>query len=116
MNVFHVGLVVALLSGIFFGAGCLDTASEQKTVLVTVVIKYKGSWTGSVGTESSSNSVNGHRDKEYDLKGTIFSAVIQKEDNTTAALKLYIKRDGQNVEFGETSTPYGIVTVSYSVL
>ena len=103
-----------LLLGIFLSIGCVD--SDDSETEVTFKIIYTGSWSGSLGGEGSSRSVSGSGTKTFTETGSIFSAAIQKDDDSTNKLTVQIIHDGDVVEESSTTAAYGIASVSWSNL
>lgn len=74
-------------------------------------LSYRGniSVVGSGGSES--RSINGRTPETLNLTGRIVSAVIQK-DQEYGHLKVELLKNGTVVKSAETSTAYGVVSVS----
>jgi hypothetical protein len=97
---------------------------EQSTPIQTKVVStkgyriqvsYSGSWQGNYGDVSGQQSIDGTGDEEYSMnspQGPIV-AVIQKYDGSNDTLTVKILKDGKVMKSGHTSSPYGVVTVSY---
>jgi len=98
-------VLLAMLSG-----GCIGRGAQ-------VEIEYNGYWSGSVGSTSSSKSVEGYGDRTYTIEeGGIVSAVIQKQEDSSNTLTVTIyDDDGNVVSRDSTSASYGVVTVSGDV-
>lgn len=95
-----------------------STPTPAKTVSTKgyrIQISYPGSWQGNYGDVGGQQSIDGTGDEEYSMnspQGPIV-AVIQKYDGGRDSLIVKILKDGKVVKSGQTSSPYGVVTVSY---
>jgi hypothetical protein len=83
---------------------------------VVVKIITNEEWSGSVGADSNTRSIDGTGNHQENMGSPdIVSAVIQKETNSTGMLKVQIVKDGQVVKEESTTAEYGVVSVSASL-
>ncbi|MCU4974859.1 hypothetical protein OB955_19245 [Halobacteria archaeon AArc-m2/3/4] len=82
-----------------------------------VRILYDGDWSGAVGEEGSTQSVEGNGDETLDVSddAMIVSATAQKQDASDDELVVQILNDGEIIEEGSTTADYGVVGISVVV-
>ncbi len=107
--VFTVLMVVFIIifSGLLFDGGIGGGDKD-------IVISYSGSWTGAVGDEHGTRSVEGSGSATYSYSGSIISAVVQKDDDSSRTLTVRIERDGRVYAEESTSAAYGVASASYA--
>jgi len=90
-----------------------DDSSEQDSSY-QVRINYDGEWSGSVGGEGSSRSVDGSGTETFDIDGDPFivSANAQKQDDGSGELAVEILQDGEVIARETTSAEYGLAQVT----
>lgn len=86
--------------------GCIGGGVDHVKVI------YAGSWSGSIGSESGSRSVEGVGDQVLDVSGSIVSAVIQKHDGGGGKLTVQLLNGNKVVKEESTSAQYGAVSVA----
>lgn len=76
----------------------------------------RGSWSGSYGDESGSQSVSGSGDASFQITGNpkTVSATFQKKTEFGPPLTVQIIKNGLVVETRSTDAKYGVVSVSHS--
>jgi hypothetical protein len=83
------------------------------TVTATIQISSNTSWSGSIGADAQSTTVDGSGSRSYQVTGSIIVAVIQKQTEG-GSLTVSIIVNGQTKATQTTSAAYGVVTVSWS--
>lgn len=83
---------------------------------LAVRIDYDGDWSGAVGTEESTRSVDGSGSEEIAIEGSpgVVSANAQKQDDSADELIIQILQDGEVVAEESTTAEYGVASVSES--
>jgi len=102
--------IIAVLLLVAFGA-----ASQLSVVLVK--IDHSGSWSGALGYDSSTRSIDGFGPATYRISLTgmrIVTAVIQKGSQYGTLTVSITTEDGRILARESTSAPYGVVTVTWS--
>lgn len=92
-----------------------DTDTEQSgSPTYQVRISYDGEWSGSIGGESSTRSVDGSGTETFDIEGDPFivSANGQKEDDGSGELTVEILKDGTVIASESTTASYGVAQVT----
>ena len=82
-------------------------------VTATIQITSNTSWSGSIGGDAQSRSVDGSGSQSFQVKGSIIVAVIQKQTES-GSLTVNIIVDGKIKTSQSTTAAYGVVTVSWS--
>lgn len=84
---------------------------------VQIHIIYDGSWSGAMGSGSSTKSISGSGETTLDIDDSnhIVSANAQKMDGGSGKLTIQILKDGKVVEETDTDAEYGVVSVSATV-
>jgi hypothetical protein len=83
------------------------------TVNATIQISSNTSWSGSIGADGQSTSVEGFGSKSFTVHGSVFSAVVQKQTEE-GYLTVSIIVNGETKTSQTTTAAYGVVTVSWS--
>jgi hypothetical protein len=83
------------------------------TVTATIQIVSNTSWSGSIGADGESRTVDGSGSQSFTVKGTIIVAVIQKQTEG-GYLTVSIIVDGQMKASQTTTAAYGVISVSWS--
>ena len=88
--------------------------TESSDAGIEVRISYSGEWSGSVGGDGTSSSVDGSGDETIPIDGdpATVSASIQKQDDSNDELTVAIVEDGEVIVEESTTAEYGVVTVS----
>jgi hypothetical protein len=83
---------------------------------ISVRIEYEGEWSGAVGSEGSTRSVDGSGPEEIELEGdpSVVSANAQKQDDSADELTVQILQDGEIIAEESTTAAYGVASVSES--
>jgi hypothetical protein len=88
--------------------------SSSGNVVVKIITNEE--WSGSVGADSNTRSIDGTGNHQENMgSADIVSAVIQKETNSTGMLRVQILKDGQVIKEESTTAEYGVVSVSASL-
>ena len=85
---------------------------------VFVKVSYIGGFSGKYGIDGVLESARDSGDKIYALNKTSGNvlATFQKDDGSSKhEISVEIVKDGKTLRFGTNSTPYGLVSLSYSV-
>jgi PGF-CTERM protein len=109
-----------------FGSGSFDTNDDSDTSDSTATsnsdyqirVAYGGDWSGNVGTDGSSRSVDGSGTETIDIdaqEGDIVSANAQKDDDSSDELSVQILRDGDVIQQTNTTAEFGVATVTTSL-
>jgi len=79
-----------------------------------VRISYDGDWSGSIGGDGSSRSVDGSGTETFDIDGDPFivSANAQKQDDSSDVLTVEILQGGEVIARQTTSASYGVAQVT----
>lgn len=79
-----------------------------------VRISYDGDWSGSIGGDGSSRSVDGSGTETFDIDGDPFivSANAQKQDDSSDVLTVEILQGGEVIASQTTSASYGVAQVT----
>jgi len=85
--------------------------ATQKVTNFRIEIQSDTSWTGAIGADGNTRSVEGFGTTAFRVQGTIASAVIQK-NTEHGFLRVRIFRDGTLLASQETTAAYGVVSVS----
>ncbi|WP_162993957.1 hypothetical protein [Halalkalicoccus subterraneus] len=82
----------------------------------SIRVDYDGEWSGAVGSEGSSRSVDGSGTEEIEIDGDpmVISANAQKQDDSSDELTIQILQDGEVVAEQSTTAEYGVASVSES--
>jgi len=90
-----------------------ETSDSDSSSGWAVNIISNGAWSGSVGGDGNSYSIDGRRNKRIPIEGDpwIVSAVIQKQGES-GTLKVQILKDGEIKKESETSAAYGVVSIT----
>jgi len=90
------------------------TATGTSTPNYQVRISYEGEWSGTIGGDGSSRSVDGSGTETFDVQGDPFivSANAQKRDQGSGTLTLQILENGEVIAQRATSAEYGVVQVT----
>lgn len=93
-----------------------DSADETESsdAGIEVRISYSGDWSGSVGGDGTSSSVEGSGDETIPIDGdpATVAATIQKQDDSSDELTVAILEDGEVIVEESTTAEYGVVSVS----
>jgi hypothetical protein len=91
-----------------------EPQQESSDASYQVRIKYDGEWSGSVGGDGSSRSVDGSGTETFDVDGDpyIVSANAQKRDSGSGELVVEILQDGEVIASKRTSAEYGVAQVT----
>lgn len=117
-------IIIAILTFFIFLSFLGRTSRPAyKTTQVLIKVEYNGDWLGAYGDQTGIVNWNGHGSKTITLNRPsqaetiwIVSANAQKLDDSENMLRIMImKTDGTILKEGNTTTPYGIVQVAYSV-
>lgn len=83
---------------------------------IQVKVSDSGSWSGSYGDTSGSQTVDGSGSKTFEVTGSpsVVSACFQKKDGGSGTLTVEILEDGNVVETKSTSAQYGVVSIAHS--
>lgn len=132
---FFVGLIITILiiGGIFWmgivampynpGSVTQDSGIVIKVTSTSTnpngdytTSKLSGSWIGSYGDESGSQSVQGSGDETFQITGNpkTVSATFQKKSEFGPTLTVQILKNGVVVETRSTDAKYGVVSVTHS--
>jgi len=82
-----------------------------KSATFTIQIESNTSWSGSIGADASSRTIEGYGGETWEVTGTIAVAVIQKQTDC-GYLTVSILQGGRVLDSQTTSAAYGVVTVS----
>jgi hypothetical protein len=79
-----------------------------------VRISYEGEWSGNIGGDGSSRTVDGTGTQTFDVQGDplIVSANAQKRDEGSGTLTVQILSDGEVIAQRTTSAQYGVAQVT----
>ncbi len=90
-----------------------EMSNSEKSDGWAVNIISDGAWSGSIGGDGNSHSVDGYGNKLIPIEGDpwVVTAVIQKQDEF-GDLKVQLLKDGKVKEESETSSAYGVVSVT----
>jgi hypothetical protein len=90
-----------------------DDSTEQSSSY-QVRISYDGEWSGSIGGDGSSRTVDGSGTETFDVDGDPFivSANGQKQDDSSGELSVEILQDGEVIARETTSAEYGLAQVT----
>lgn len=79
-----------------------------------VRVSYDGEWSGTIGGDGSSRSVDGSGTETFDVQGDPFivSANAQKRDEGTGTLTVQILKNGEVIAQRTTSARYGVAQVT----
>lgn len=90
--------------------------SESSDAGIEVRISYSGEWSGSIGGDGTSSSVDGSGDETIPIDDDLstVSATVQKEDDSSDELTVAILEDSEVVVEESTTAEYGVVSVSES--
>ncbi len=104
---------VLLLVGCLFITGCCGAGSSTAAAgPVQAKIQYDGKWTGAGAVGGSCSSIEGTGPKTIDLPaGSGHSVTVSKADTGMGKLQVDLIQGGKVVKTGETSAPYGAVSV-----
>lgn len=82
----------------------------------SIRVDYDGEWSGAVGGDGSSRSVDGSGTEEIEVDGdpAVISANAQKQDDSSDELTIQILQDGEVVAEQSTTAEYGVASVSES--
>ncbi|ELZ08593.1 hypothetical protein C479_14678 [Halovivax asiaticus JCM 14624] len=91
------------------------TGAEEGAEGNQIRILYDGEWSGAIGEESATRSVDGSGDDTLDVSDDtmIISATVQKEDGSNTELTVQILEDGEVVSEQSTSSEFGVVSVTH---
>jgi len=78
-----------------------------------ISIGYSGEWSGTIGTDGNSRTVEGSGNETFDMDGQNVAATIRKLDNGSDPLTVRILQDGSIVEEETTTAGNGVVRVSH---
>ena len=90
-----------------------DDSSEQDSSY-QVRISYDGEWSGSIGGDGSTRSVDGSGTETFEIEGEplIVSANAQKRDEGSSELTVEILQDGEAIARETTSAEFGVAQVT----
>jgi hypothetical protein len=90
-----------------------DDSSEQDSSY-QVRISYDGEWSGSIGGDGSTRSVDGSGTETFEIEGEplIVSANAQKRDEGSSELTVGILQDGEAIARETTSAEFGVAQVT----
>lgn len=112
----HVGLAVVVLV-VILGLALVGIATHRPLIdVVLVKIDYSGSWSGALGYDSNTKSINGYGPTTWrvPLSGMrIVTAVIQKSATDGTLTVSITTEDGKVLARESTTAPYGVVTISW---
>lgn len=124
---FALGSIICIVFVWFVIAPMMvGTSQDSGTVIIQVSstgtytdgAKIEGSWSGSYGDESGSQSVDGSGDKSFQITGNprTVSATFQSKEKSSSLLPLTVQiiKDGVVLESRTSSANYGVVSVSHS--
>ncbi|WP_144900813.1 hypothetical protein [Halobellus captivus] len=95
-----------------------ETATQEPTEAsgssYQVRITYQGEWSGAIGSEGSTRSVDGSGTRTFDIDGDPFivSANAQKQDDSSRELMVQILQGGEVIAEESTSSEYGLAQVT----
>jgi hypothetical protein len=93
--------------------GAIYYFSTPKVSTFSIKIESNTSWSGSIGADGSSRTIEGYGSETWKVTGTIAVAVIQKQTEY-GYLTVSILRDGRVLDSQTTTAAYGVVSVSAS--
>lgn len=79
-----------------------------------VRISYDGEWSGAIGKEGTTRSVDGSGTETFDIEGDPFivSGNAQKQDAGSGELTIQILEDGEVISEQSTTAEYGVASTS----
>lgn len=91
----------------------VSTATISNQYEINII--YHNSWQGNYGDESGQQSINGNGVKKYqiDYPSGPLVVLIQKQDDSNSKLTIEIMKGGEVLATKSTTSPYGIVTLTY---
>ncbi|AGB16562.1 hypothetical protein Halru_1965 [Halovivax ruber XH-70] len=91
------------------------TDAEEGVEGNQIRVRYDGEWSGAIGEEGATRSVDGNGDDTLDVAddAMIISATIQKEDDSNTELTVQILEDGEVVAEQSTTSEFGVVSVTH---
>lgn len=92
----------------------LSGNSSNKKSGYVVKISYDGKWSGAVGGDGSTRTVEGSGTKKFPIKGDPFaiSGNAQKRDGGAGKLTIQVLNDGKVIKESSTSAEYGMAMVT----
>ena len=105
-NIAWTATIILCLS--FMVSASLPAQGEETA---TFTVNYSDCWSGSYGAEGSSTSIDGCGTESYTATGTVFSMVIQKDDDSANELCVSISVAGKE-KSACTTAEYGIASVA----
>jgi len=102
-------IIFVLLGALVFGG--VYYLSIPKAVTYIIEITSDTSWSGSIGADGSSRTIEGYGNENWKVTGIIAVAVIQKQTEY-GFLTVRILRDGTVLDSQTTTAAYGVVSVS----
>lgn len=92
-----------------------QTGSSKKIKGYQIHIEYPYSWQGNYGDVDGQRSINGYGNDEIQvdsISGPLV-VVIQKKGGDSKLLKIEILKNGEVVKSDSTSSPYGVISMTY---
>lgn len=91
-----------------------DSPTPTETSSYEVRISYDGEWSGTVGGDGSTRSVDGSGTETFDVSGDpmIVSANGQKQDGGSGELTVEILQSGEVIARQSTTAEYGVAQVT----
>jgi len=84
-----------------------------RATTVVIQITSNTSWSGSIGGDAQSTSVDGSGSQSFQVRGSIIVAVVQKQTDY-GFLTVSIIINGNTKVSQSTTAEYGVVSVSWS--
>lgn len=90
--------------------------SSDSGTTFSVRIDYSGEWSGAIGGDGSTRSVDGSGTETFEIDGnpSIITANAQKQEANSDELVVQILEDGEVVKENSTTAEYGLAQVTYS--
>jgi len=99
-----IGVIIALV--------VIGTIWGMMPKSATIRIESNTTWSGSIGGDGQSRTVEGSGNRDFTVSGRIIVAVVQKQTGY-GFLKVSIIVGGNTVAYESTWASYGVVTVSW---
>lgn len=91
-----------------------NNSNTQSATGIQVQVIYAGAWSGAIAQDSSTQSVDGSGNKNFDISGNprVVSVNFQKRDGGSGTLTVNILQNGKVVKTVSTSAQYGVAGVA----
>lgn len=80
-----------------------------------ISIEYENNWSGTIGADGNSRSIDGSGNATYEIEGKNIAATIFKLDNGSDPLTVRLIHKGSVIEEQTTTVGNGVVRVSHTI-